>query len=95
MIDKWLEFQDDQDFINEFQKVFSAEDIPEADNEFEPDSYDNYINMEIIPSLQEELNALRRAAGGAPLDIDLSSFEPIEISAGSDGLSGDALEKLQ
>ena len=46
-VDKWSEFQDDQDFIDEFQRVFSAEDIPEADDEFEPDSYDNYINMEI------------------------------------------------
>ena len=46
-IDKWSEFQDDQDFKDEFQRVFSSEDVPEADDEFDPDSYDNYINMEV------------------------------------------------
>jgi len=53
-IDKWSDFEDDQDFIDEFQRVFSSEDIPEADNEFEPDSYDNYISMEVALDKSEK-----------------------------------------
>ena len=46
-IDYWSEFKDDQDFVEEFQRVFTADDIPEADELFDPDSFDQYINMEV------------------------------------------------
>lgn len=36
---------EDPDFVNEFHKSFSHEDIPEAD--YTPDTYDSYLNMEL------------------------------------------------
>ena len=46
-MDEWSEFKDDEDFCNEFQRVFSHEDIQDEDDTFEPDSFDQYLNMEL------------------------------------------------
>ena len=46
-LDDWSEFKDDEAFVEEFQRVFSSDDVPEADDLFDPDSYDTYINMEV------------------------------------------------
>ena len=37
----------DEDFQNEFARVFDNTDVKEDDYLFTPDSYDNYINMEL------------------------------------------------
>jgi len=37
----------DADFEEEFSKVVSDKKITEADDEFAPDSYDSYLNMEL------------------------------------------------
>ena len=39
--------EDDEDFQSEFKKVFDNPDVKEADEELTPDSYDNYVNMEL------------------------------------------------
>ena len=36
-----------EDFQNEFARVFDNTDVKEDDDQFTPDSYDNYINMEL------------------------------------------------
>ena len=38
---------DDEDFQNKFARVFDNTDVKEDDDQFTPDSYDNYINMEL------------------------------------------------
>ena len=41
-------YEFDQDFHDEFSKVVNDENIPEADDVFEPDMFeDNYVNMEL------------------------------------------------
>ena len=41
-------FDDDLDFIDEFQMVISNKEIKEADEEFTPDTFvDRYLNMEL------------------------------------------------
>ena len=37
----------DKDFQNEFSRVFDNTDVKEYDDQFTPDSYDNYLNMEL------------------------------------------------
>ena len=47
-MDMWAELaEDEKDFQSEFKKVFGNTDVKEADEEFTPDSYDNYVNMEL------------------------------------------------
>ena len=36
-----------EEFQNEFARVFENTDVKEYDDQFNPDSYDNYINMEL------------------------------------------------
>ena len=36
-----------EDFQNEFARVFDNTDVKEDDDQLTPDSYDNYINMEL------------------------------------------------
>jgi hypothetical protein len=48
----------DPDFAEEFTRTFDNPDIKEADEEFDPDSYDGYINMELLldrPGAEPEL----------------------------------------
>ena len=37
----------DEDFQNEFARFFDDTDVKEDDDRFTPESYDNYINMEL------------------------------------------------
>ena len=38
----------DEDFQNEFVRVFDNTDVKEDDDQFTPDYYDNYTNMELV-----------------------------------------------
>mmetsp|Transcript_23475 Transcript_23475/g.35638 ORF Transcript_23475/g.35638 Transcript_23475/m.35638 type:complete len:113 (+) Transcript_23475:2354-2692(+) len=45
---EWEEFlEDDEESAEEFQRLYDKVDVPEADNEFDPDTYDHYLNMEL------------------------------------------------
>ena len=47
-MEMWAELADDDaDFKEEFNKVFDNPDVKEADDNFTPDSYDQYVNMEL------------------------------------------------
>ena len=44
----WKELADgDEEFQNELARMFDNTDAKEDDDQFNPDSYDNYINMEL------------------------------------------------
>ena len=44
----WEDLLDnDPDFAEEFGRLFDNADVPEADDEFDPDSYDHYLEMEL------------------------------------------------
>ena len=48
VLEDWAEsFQNDPSFMEEFTKSFSCSAVPEADDDFDPDSLDGYINMEL------------------------------------------------
>ena len=55
-LDEWSEFKDDQDFMNEFQRVFSSDDIREEDDVFDPESFDQYIDMKLALDRDGEEN---------------------------------------
>ena len=47
-LEDWADLlEDDQDFADEFNRLFDNTDVPEADDEFDPDSFDSYLNMEL------------------------------------------------
>ena len=47
-MEMWKDLADvDEDFQNEFSRVFDNTDVKENDYQFTPDYYDNYINMEL------------------------------------------------
>lgn len=47
-LDDWSDLlQDDEDFAAEFNRLYNNMDVAEADDEFDPDSFDNYLDMEI------------------------------------------------
>ena len=39
--------EDDPDFAAEFNRLYENTDVPEADDNFDPDSFDTYLNMEL------------------------------------------------
>eukprot|EP00980_Cylindrotheca_fusiformis_P005759 scaffold1199_cov137-Cylindrotheca_fusiformis.AAC.1 len=39
--------EDDPDFAEEFNLLYNNSDVPEADDEFDPDSFDRYLTMEV------------------------------------------------
>ena len=43
----WDLLEDDWDFADEFNRLFDNTDVPEADDNFDPDTYNDYINKEI------------------------------------------------
>ena len=55
----WAELiESDPDFAEEFARTFDNPDIKEADDDFDPDSYDGYVNMELLldrPGAEPEL----------------------------------------
>ena len=38
---------DDEDFAEEFARVYNNQDVPESDDQFDPDSFDQYLSMEV------------------------------------------------
>jgi hypothetical protein len=47
-LEQWSEpLKTDPDFAEEFAQTFNNPDVPEADDSFDPDSYDSYLGMEI------------------------------------------------
>ena len=47
-LEEWSELLDtDPDFAEEFAQTFDNPSVKEADDEFDPDSYDSYVNMEL------------------------------------------------
>ena len=47
-LQEWADLlEEDDDFATEFNCVFDNEDVAEADDEFDPDSFDHYLNMEL------------------------------------------------
>ena len=47
-MEMWDELaEDDEDFQSSFNKVFDKPAVKDAEDEFTPDSYDNYVNMEL------------------------------------------------
>ena len=81
----WSEhpFDDDPDFIDEFQMVISSKEINEADEEFTPDMFDDrYLNMELTlpmgddpnPQLAKVTKRLRDANG---IPIGMANESPI------------------
>ena len=44
--DKLLD--DDEDFAEEFHRVFDNIDVPEVDNTFDPNYFDHYMHIELI-----------------------------------------------
>ena len=60
-IKAWSEIiGDDPDFEEEFQKLISDKDVVEADDDFTPDSYDTYVNMELTLARGAETPAYAR-----------------------------------
>ncbi len=55
----WAELiESDPDFTEEFARTFDNPDVKEADEEFDPDSHDGHINMELLldrPGAEPEL----------------------------------------
>ena len=47
-LEEWADLlEDDEDFAEEFNRLYGNNDVNEADDEFDPDSYDHYLNMEL------------------------------------------------
>lgn len=45
---EWAEIlEDDLDFAAEFARIFNNPEVKEADDDFDPDTYDSYLNMEL------------------------------------------------
>ena len=62
--------EDDQDFADEFNWLFDNTNVPKADDDFDPNSYNHYLNMEltidqgeITPTLPKLLNASKTTRG--------------------------------
>ena len=75
-------FEDDPDFTEEFHKVVSNRELKEADDDFTPDVYDSYLNMELaIPqgdSLEPRLaRVTKRLKDANGLPIGLANENPI------------------
>ena len=39
--------EEDQDFADEFNRLYDNTDVPEEDDVFDPDSYDTFLGMEL------------------------------------------------
>ena len=71
----------DEDFQNEFARVFDNTDVKEDDDRFTPDSYDNYINMELAldrgGQQSEYTRVKKRLKDNQGLPIGIASDNPI------------------
>ena len=73
--------RDDPDFEEEFQRIITDKDLPEADYSFTSDSYNRYLQMELAfdcgddsPYFAKVTKRLRDAQG---LPIDTANDNPI------------------
>ena len=78
----WLDhpFDDDPDFIDEFQTVTSNKEIKEADEEFTPDTFDErYLNMELALPKGDNPNpqATKRLRDANGIRIGMENNHPI------------------
>jgi hypothetical protein len=47
-LELWAELaEEDEDFQTEFNRVFDNPEVKEADEDFTPDTFDNYLHMEL------------------------------------------------
>ena len=47
-LEDWGELlEDNEDFVEEFHRLYDNTDVPEVDNEFDLDTYNTYLNMEL------------------------------------------------
>ena len=45
---EWADLlEEDAEFAEEFNRLYDNTDVAEADNQFDPDSFDHYLNMEL------------------------------------------------
>lgn len=51
-LEEWNKLlEEDQDFVDEFARLFDNLDVPEVDNKFNPDTFDMCLNVELtIPT---------------------------------------------
>mmetsp|Transcript_24453 Transcript_24453/g.37196 ORF Transcript_24453/g.37196 Transcript_24453/m.37196 type:complete len:272 (-) Transcript_24453:1442-2257(-) len=70
-LDNWVDLlEDDDDFADEFNRLYDNPAVGEADDSFDPDSFDTYINMELaidrggdVPELARVTKRLRDHKG--------------------------------
>ena len=75
-------FQDDPEFFEEFAKSFDNPEIKEAEEEFDPDSFDGYINMKLSitpPGTTDKQHArvVKRMKDHAGNPIGVSNANPL------------------
>ena len=72
---------DDEIFYEEFARVITNEDVPEADDEFDPEAFDSYVNMELALDRQDEgpefARVTKRLKDKDGLPIGIASENPI------------------
>ena len=73
--------EDDEDFQSEFNKVFDNPSIKKADEELTPDSYNKYVNMELIldqgGDRPEFARAKKRLKDTNRILISVANYNPI------------------
>jgi hypothetical protein len=73
--------ESDPDFAEEFARTFDNPEVKEADDDFDPDSYDGYINMELLldrPGVEPEFaRVTKRLKDANGLPIGKSNNNPI------------------
>ena len=72
---------DDDVFHEEFSQVITNRDIPEADDQFDPEIFDNYVNMELSLDRQSDgpefARVTKRPKDKEGRSIGISSENPI------------------
>ena len=72
---------EDDVFHEEFARVITNGDIPKADDEFDPEIFDNYVNMEISLDQQSDgpefARVTKRLKEKEGRSIDIASDNPI------------------
>ena len=79
-IELWLDLiGDDKIFHEEFVRVIKNEDIPEADNIFDTEEFDNYVNMELTLNRHDNVpefsrvNKILKDKDGRPIEIKVEN----------------------
>ena len=72
---------DDEVFQEEFASVITTNDIPEADNIFYPESFDNYFNMEIVMEITDGglavVRVIKKLKDKDGIPIVIAPYNPI------------------